>query len=371
MRVLRAYCPEVNISFFTVGDEQIEKILKTYAISEKLNPYLIKSDAAISFYYNHPLAQPTIHNYDQERYCLEAKGSFIIGFGMLEATAKIEGDYVVYDPQSPQHPLSFMEQGGQAKHLALVMNESEAKRLSGEKELSLIKKVLFEKEKCECLIIKCGAKGAYVYNSVDDDGIQIPLFKTKHIWPIGSGDVFTTVFSCHWFNGQSPADAAMNASKAVAVYCESSGFIEDIPYVLQQGVSFEVFSPQKRGLVYLAGPFFTLREKLFVSECRNLLYAMGVDVFSPYHDVGEGKACDVAPKDIERLKNSDCVLALVDGLDSGTLFEIGYAVSIGIKVVAYVENETEGSLKMLAGTGCDIVSDFTTAIYKACWYALE
>ena len=98
---------------------------------------------------------------------------------------------------------------------------------------------------------------------------------------------------------------------------------------------------------------------------------MGVPVFSPYHDVGEGKAEDVAPKDIEKLRDCSCVFAIVDGLDSGTLFEIGYAVAIGKKVVAYVENETEGSLKMLAGTGCDIEKDFTTAIYKTCWYAAK
>jgi len=371
VRVLRAFCPEATISFYTVGDEQIEKMLKTYAVSEKLNHCLTKSDTTISFCYNHPLAQPIIQGQYHNRCCLQAEGPFVIGFGMLEATAKIKGEYVVYDPQSPQHPVSFKEQGGQAEHLALVMNENEAKKLSGENELSLIKRTLFDKENCECLVIKCGAKGAYAYNSADDDGIQIPVFKTKHVWPIGSGDVFTTVFSYCWFNGCAPADAAMKASKAVAVYCDNCGFIEDIPNVLQRGASFEAFSPQKQGLVYLAGPFFTLHEKLFVSECRNLLCSMGVDVFSPYHDVGEGKADDVAPKDIEKLKDSDCVLALIDGLDSGTLFEVGYAVSLGKKVVAYVENETEGSLKMLAGTGCDIESDFTTAIYKACWYASE
>ena len=94
-------------------------------------------------------------------------------------------------------------------------------------------------------------------------------------------------------------------------------------------------------------------------------------VFSPYHDVGEGEAEDVVPKDIEALDVCDCVFAIVDGLDSGTLFEIGYAVAKGKKVVVYVENETEGTLKMLKGTGCEIESDFTTAVYKTIWNATE
>lgn len=141
--------------------------------------------------------------------------------------------------------------------------------------------------------------------------------------------------------------------------------------MLKEERRYAPITPKKQGMVYLAGPFFTLSEKLFIAECRNILIAMGVKVFSPYHDVGEGKAEEVAPKDIDALNGCDCVLAIVDGLDSGTMFEIGYAVAHGKRVVAYVENETEGALKMLTGTGCDVEKDFTTAIYKTCWYAAE
>jgi nucleoside 2-deoxyribosyltransferase len=289
---------------------------------------------------------------------------------MLEAEINIDGGWVVYDPQSPRQPKSFREQGGKAKHLALVMNESEARKLSGKEELLQIRQVLFEREGCEVLIIKCGAKGAVVYSSIDDEGTIVPVYITSHVFPIGSGDVFTTVFSFFWFGGSNPVDAALNASKAAAAYCEEYGIVDGIPARLKTGV-FNEFVPDKRGQIYLAGPFFTLNSKLFVSECRNMLQAMGLRVFSPYHDVGEGKAEDVAPKDIEKLNECSCVFAIVDGLDSGTMFEVGYAVALGKKVVAYVENETEGALKMLEGTGCVIEKDFTTAIYKTCWYAAE
>ena len=94
-------------------------------------------------------------------------------------------------------------------------------------------------------------------------------------------------------------------------------------------------------------------------------------MFSPLHDVGIGNAAEVTEPDIEGLNASDVVLAVVDGLDSGTLFEIGYAVSRGKKVVAYVQNESEKSLQMLEGTHCDIETDFTTAIYKTSWYAAQ
>lgn len=368
--VYHAFCADATITYYTVGGDEVEKMLKVYSAADNLKYQLTKATFTIGFYYNHPLVCPIIQGRTDERFKLNVNGRYVIGFGMMEAESQIEGEWVVYDPQSPRHLLSFKMQGGKAGHLALVLNESEAKRLSGETELINIKNTLFDREGCECLVVKCGAKGAVVFSSKEDDGEIVPVFKTAHVWPIGSGDVFTTVFSFYWFSGSKPVDAAINASKAVAAYCENSGDVETIPEVLKDG-DFSQFVPQKKGLVYLAGPFFTLSEKLFVSECRNLLKAMGANVFSPYHDVGEGKAEYVAPKDIEKLNECACVFAIVDGLDSGTLFEVGYAVAKRKKVVAYVENETEGALKMLKGTGCDIEKDFTTAMYKTCWYAAE
>ena len=97
----------------------------------------------------------------------------------------------------------------------------------------------------------------------------------------------------------------------------------------------------------------------------------GIKVFSPLHDVGIGNAEEVTDKDVEGLNQSDVVLAIGDGLDSGTLFECGYAVAKGKKVVAFVQNESEKALQMLKGTGCDIEEDFTTAVYKSIWYAIQ
>lgn len=370
VRVFRVFSPDTNIAFYSVGDQQLQQKMKVYARSEPFISNITEADSMLCFEYNHPLSCPIIKGVSNNRLSVLANGKYVIGFGMLEASVKLVGNHVVYDPQSPSHPLSFKGQGGMADHLALVMNETEAKALSGEKEMLMIRDRLFEREECECLIIKQGAKGALVFHSKEDKGSIIPAYKTDRVWPIGSGDVFTTVFAFFWFNGNSPKEAATKASKAAAVYCDLAGSYEELPQKIS-GDFTELKLNKKEGNVYLAGPFFTLNEKLFVTECRNILSAMGVKVFSPYHDVGEGTAEDVAPKDIEALDTCDCVFAIVDGLDPGTLFEIGYAVAKGKKVVAYVENETDGALKMLKGTGCDIQNDFTTAIYKTCWYAKE
>ena len=108
-----------------------------------------------------------------------------------------------------------------------------------------------------------------------------------------------------------------------------------------------------------------------VNEVRTILHKFGAKVFSPLHDVGHGSASEVAPADIEVLNSSSAVLALIDGLDSGTLFEIGYARAKDIPVVAFVQNECDSDLKMLEGTHCTIINDLVSAIYNTIWAAIE
>jgi nucleoside 2-deoxyribosyltransferase len=60
----------------------------------------------------------------------------------------------------------------------------------------------------------------------------------------------------------------------------------------------------------------------------------------------------------------------LDGLDSGTLFEIGYARAMNKPVIAFVQNENEHALKMLVGTECEIVDDFVSSIYQTTWTAM-
>ncbi len=74
---------------------------------------------------------------------------------------------------------------------------------------------------------------------------------------------------------------------------------------------------------------------------------------------------------MEVLSRADVVLALCDGLDSGTLFEVGFAVKAGISVVAFHQNKAPEALKMLEGSGCFVTGDFTTAVYHAQWKALR
>src|SRR3546814_3106513 len=113
-----------------------------------------------------------------------------------------------------------------------------------------------------------------------------------------------------------------------------------------------------RGLVYLAGPFFDIGQRWVIEEAKADLEAMGVEVFSPIHEVGPGPAEVIAAADLEGLERSSVVLAIVNGMDPGTIFEIGYATKMGIPVVALAQNVKAEDVKMIAGTGAIVTSAY-------------
>jgi nucleoside 2-deoxyribosyltransferase len=120
----------------------------------------------------------------------------------------------------------------------------------------------------------------------------------------------------------------------------------------------------------LAGPFFTLAQLWLIEQVRDALMKFGLQVFSPYHDVGHGSADDVVGLDLDAIRGCDLLFAIGDGLDSGTLYEIGYARALDKPVVLYCENESQDSQKMMLGSGCTLVSDYVSAIYKTIWAAV-
>lgn len=123
--------------------------------------------------------------------------------------------------------------------------------------------------------------------------------------------------------------------------------------------------------VYLAGSFFSTEHLWLVEEARLALRSLGIPCFSPLHEVGATNLDYVAAKDLAGLDKCSVVLALVSDMDPGTIFEIGYAVSKGIRVVALVENPGPQDLIMIRGTGCEVYDDFATAVYEVAWASME
>lgn len=337
--------------------------------SGKLTVNQHKTDEALEFNYTHGLANiipPSSNKYNSEIFI---QTESVLMFGMIECKTRTESVYAVYDPQNTFQTLSFRQTGSKAQHLALVLNEREAYALANAECQNSIEDVIYnivEKESAEVVVVKRGPKGALVYN--DGKLSKIPLFLTEQVWKIGSGDCFSAHFALNWILlGKTAHESAYNASLATSYYCQTQ--------CLPSKVNLNLYAPKpliinsnKKCKVYLAAPIFTLAQLWIVEQVRNNLIEMGLEVFSPYHDVGlTYDKYYIYKEDILGLDNSDMVFAILDGLDSGTIFEIGFASAKGKKVIIYNENVDDKDLVMFSGEHTFIIKDFVSAIYRAVW----
>jgi sugar/nucleoside kinase (ribokinase family) len=247
-------------------------LCNTFGITPSFEPI----EETITFYYNHPLSRPLAYpdTSNQSKILLpEIVSENILYYGQIEATAKVNGSYVVYDPQNG---IRFKDTGSKAKHLALVLNRREALSISGLTEdmhLNEIGKALLDIESAEVVVIKNGSRGALV---IDRLGVnEIPVFETSSVWPIGSGDIFSAVFAWKWIiEKKSAAESALFASRYTALYCES--IVLPLP---QEPKMFEALPQyEQTRKIYLAGPFFTMAERWFLEELREILLDFGNQV---------------------------------------------------------------------------------------------
>jgi len=361
-----------NISLHTISSTKSEFILNVYKSQFNIEIHSIKSYKSISFSYLHPLANPYVSFQTSKKEKLpiiKLEAENILKFGMIDALSIVAGKNVVYDPQSPLNPQLFDENGSTAKNLVYICNLKEAQKLTNNSDVIKAGKTLLKFKFVVASIIKCDIRGTYVF--VGKDYLYLPPFETKRVWPIGSGDIFSAVFTHFWCEKNlSIFESAKKASLYTAFYCENK--ILPLPTNLISSYSFKpipskIKSLKINGQIYLAGAFFNIQELWLINEVRNIFTSKKIKVFSPYHNVGIGPAAKVAKKDLIALKRSQLLFALLDNLDTGTVFEIGYARALGIPVFGFSQNYENNNFAMLNGTDCNIYNDFSTAIYKCIW----
>jgi nucleoside 2-deoxyribosyltransferase len=331
----------------------------------RLRHFPAPADQLVSFRYFHPLSKPVFTPARlRTGKTIEARGDVALRFGYLEGDCRIEARRAVYDPQSPE-PTAFSANGSKAEELSVVLNAVEARALGEADEETVAIKRILERDRATVVIVKAGTDGSRVY---DADGLKgaVPAYRTHSVYKIGSGDVFSAAFSYHWgITGTDVLRATDAASRCAARYCASrypAALLDDGTRAL---VPLARTMP---GKVYIAAPFFTMAELWLVEEAWAAFKALGVDVFSPYHDVGPGPPSKVAQVDLAALRDCTAVLAVLDGCDPGTLFEVGYAVKHGIPVIGLSQNPKSNDQTMLLGSPeCHITDDFATAIYHAAW----
>lgn len=325
------------------------------------------SGPGISFDYIHSLSEPAIAPRPDaivQNEPIVVHDDVVLRFGMLEGTARVQARRAIYDPQSAFDPRGFRENGSDAEKLALILNRPEAFQITGERDPDRAIEALMAHEHADVVVLKMGGKGALVASGADR--AMVPAYRSDTVWKVGSGDVFSANFALHWgVHDASPAVAADLASRAVSRYSATRA----LPSPSADELRSQPVDPviPGTGRIYIAAPFFNLGELWMLGEVRRRLLEMGVEVFSPLHDVGRGPGHLVARLDLEGLDRCDAVLAILNGGDSGTIFEIGYAVARRLPVVALAQNVRPEDLKMPEGAGCRIVEDLVTAIYHAVW----
>lgn len=358
-----------KVEWHYYSPEMLVDKAETSVAQHGLTHFSHESEKQVNFCYNHPLSRPVYYPRiipKADPFRISAKK--VLRFGMMEGDAIVQAQYCVFDPQSHYDPVTFHQNGSVAQRLAIALNESEILRYaSATDEMSAIEKI--EKQTPgSTVLVKAGVHGCRVYEDAMLKGI-VPPFWSERIHKIGTGDVFTAAFATHWMlEGRPVLDATDIASRCVAQYTETQTPTANINELDQEFKAIDL--TKKGGLVYIAGPIFTMAELWIIDEARDAFIKLGVPVFSPYHDIGYGEPSKVVPADIAGLERASAVFAILDGCDAGTLFEIGYAVRMGIPVIALAQNPKACDLTMLKGSSnCRITDDFTTAIFQSAWLA--
>lgn len=296
----------------------------------------------IEFQYDHALAIPRLFP-DREAIVpitVDAiTGELVLCFGLIECKPPINADVLVFDPQAGHRARPPSVNEYKFSRLAIVANFKEICSMlftpmapDGHMHSpSSAGESLRKQEGCEVVVVKNGVEGATVVTA--ERTAHVPSVRTESVFPIGSGDVFSGVFATHWAAlGKDPVDAARLASASTAHYCSNRALPipSDLPEI--EGAERKQSIGRRSdhlARVYLAGPVFTLTQLWLLNETKRCLEEHGLRVFSPKDEVGflddPSNARRIAQADLQGLEACDLVFALLDGLDPGTIFEVGYA----------------------------------------------
>ena len=354
----------------TYGPETWREDITASAGAFRLNAVVHPSPDEITFHYFHPLSRVMIQPpHRQTAAAFTVEGDVVLRFGFLEGDAIVHARAAVYDPQTGVAPPRFRDNGSAVDRLAVVLNEWEAELATGVRG-EAAGPAMLEREEVEVAIIKLGPRGAMVHQA-GKAPVLVPPYRTEKVFKIGSGDVFSAAFAHYWAErGLDPVSAADAASRSAAHFV--SGPNLPLPDVDGLKVGPPMIAGSSSRKVYLAGPFFHLSQRWLIDETLDCLERLDLEVFSPLHEVGTGGgATRIATADLAGLNECGVVLALLDGIDPGTVFETGHATATGKRIVGLAERVEPYQLTMLEGTGARITRDFTTALYMAAWEAWE
>jgi nucleoside 2-deoxyribosyltransferase len=323
------------------------------------------------FRYLHPLSTPVIQNGRSGQWNEEdtLKGKSVLAFGSFEGMPTIICQSLVIDPQNENIASILRRNTITADKIAVVGNEEELSLNEADDLAGNIKAIFELNRQIRTIVVKRGIFGTLVFERTRTHPKRITPYRSNRVFKIGSGDAYSAAFAYFWTQLHETSElAADHASRVAACYVNDPHLNFSTSEILK---AEPIRTRSEKGQIYLAAPFFTLSDKLLLADCHRALLTLGATVFSPLHDVGVLDDDHMIVKlDLAGLRKSRAVLALLHNHDPGSVFEIGYARSKGIPVVAFCEQSLAKDTTMLSGSDCQIETDYCTAIYKAAWAAI-
>lgn len=321
--------------------------------SQGIITHVAHRSSPIVFAYFHPLSSPHI---EPSRGALARETSLsvsadaILRFGFIEGDAVVTANRAVYDPQTWRNPPAFSANGSTARELALVLNELEARQISGIDDLDLAAQSLILAQGASVVVIKQGARGASIHEASGKVSM-VPAYRSSRVFKIGTGDVFSAIFAVYWARGLLPPKMAADlASRAVSFYCDTRAFeFDESILMLRQPVSSRAGSK-----IRLEGNVRSLGQRYTMEEARFALRELGVEVICPQID----------PKQIEQ--NADATLVINDELSSEALVRIAEDGARSSPIISLNERASAPAFPLAATETTD---DFATSIYLATWAA--
>jgi nucleoside 2-deoxyribosyltransferase len=326
----------------------------------------------VEFTYRTPVSRSAMAGGEGATFSLPVRldGGDAVLFGMVECDATVVGaDRLVIDPQGSMSVDAIA--ACSADRICVVLNRHEVRAAAGAVGLGDAARQLREQLGCEAVVVKCGAAGALVCDSSGES--VVGAVPSPRVWPVGSGDTFTSAFAAAWFAGATPREAIVAASKRTSVAVDAA-HVASTTEVASPSFAWSASGAcfDDPPTVYLAAAFETTAQRWLVDEVRSALRDVGVGVFSPLHDVGvvgDDPTAHVR-RDLDGVVSCDAMLVLSDSCGRGTFVEAGVALNTGVPLVVLAERVADWQHTVLRGAGASFTRDLATSVYWAAWAAL-
>ncbi len=327
-------------------------LLKKEGIGLHIDP----RPTGIVFSYFHPLSTPHIEPSPDEANALpplKVSGNAVLRFGFLEGDAIVDAERAVYDPQTSKKATPFGANGSEAEELAIVLNEHELLSMTGLRDIDTAALGLIE-QGAKLVLVKRGVRGATVF---EEDGriASIPAYRSSRIFKIGTGDVFSAIFTHYWAEKEESAENAADiASRAVAAYCES----RRLPILESDLRNLKPIEYRTPGMLLLLGDIETVGQRYTMEEARFILSELGVDVSCP----SLGYVSD---------KKISATLILADGISEK--IESYMEISRSSSNFTIILNESSRKIEntFFNKENVYVSEDFASSIYLSAWAAFE